>query len=300
MCADGARDPRLTMLSRGPGGPGHSGLTLNGQDQALRLARYFRDRPVSFTRVFSSDLDRATDTARVMCQYQLGSGPALEPIQLPALREQCFGCGSQFVSASNAESMASMKLRVNGFLRDYILPLMADQTQGNDQVVAVVAHGVILQVIWSCLADLFGPQAFHLSRTVGRNDGDYMHPVWSNTGIMELDIRPSGVPEEMVARNAVYISVDPPWITKSAAPTPPGGSPSLEGWSLTILSVDSTMHLSGDALAQTIPDLRPYSTQQSMDDISTNGDCVVSCVFSYFVTTPMMRHDFTQTCSESY
>lgn len=251
----GAR-PRSHTNNTNPRGPGHSGanLTANGQDQALRLARYFRDRSVSFTRVFSSDLDRATDTARVLCQYQLGSGPALEPIQLPALREQCFGCGSQNVSSSNAESMASMKLRVNGFLRDYILPLMADKAQESDQVVAVVAHGVILQVIWSCLADLFGLQAFHLSRSVGRNEGNYMQPVWSNTGIMELDIRPSaGPPADMVAREGVYIGVDPPWITKSTLPTLPGWSPPLKGWSVTIMSVDSTMHLAGEALGADHP-----------------------------------------------
>lgn len=259
MCADGGDpDSRLTLPSRGPG---HSGLTANGQEQALRLAQYFRDRPVSFTHVFSSDLDRATDTARVMCQYQLGSGPALEPIQIPALREQCFGCGSQSMSASRAESMSSMKLRVNAFLRDYILPIMSDRTSESGAVVAVVAHGMILQVIWSCFAELFGPHSFYLARTVGRNDADYMHPVWSNTGIMELDVRPGGPPEEMVAK-----SVDPPWINNSAPPTQPGGSPLLQGWSVTILSVDSTMHLDGDALAQTIPEVRPHSKQQSMDD----------------------------------
>lgn len=259
-------EPQIPELTRQLRSSASSGLTANGQDQALRLALYFRDRPVSFTRVFSSDLDRATDTARAMCQYQLGSGPTLEPIQLPALREQCVGCGSQTLSADNAEPMTSMKLRTNGFLRDYIMPLMADQTQGSGQVVAVVAHGAILQVIWSCLADLFGPQAFHLSRRVGRDEGDYMLPVWSNTGIMELGIRPSGPPEDMVARNEVLTSVDPPWITKSAPPTLPGESPPLKGWSVTILSVDSTKHLAGNSLGQTIPEVRAYSTQQSMDD----------------------------------
>lgn len=201
-----------------------------------------------------------------MCQYQLGSGPALEPIQVPALREQCFGCGSQTVSASRAESVSSMKMRVNSFLRDYILPLMADRTSGSGAVVAIVAHGVILQVVWSCLADLFGADSFHLATTVGRNDGNYMHPVWSNTGVMELDIRPGGPPDELIAQNAVYTGVDPPWITKSAPPTPPGENPPLMGWSVTILSVDRTEHLAGEALAQTIPQVRPYSTQQSMDD----------------------------------
>lgn len=215
--------------------------------------------------MLSSDLDRATDTARVICQYQLGSGVSLEPIQTIKLREQCSGCGSSSALTEQAESTASMKTRVNGFLREHILPVMADPTQSRGAVVAVVGHGVILQVVWSCLADLFDSQSFHLAQ--GADLGaDYMHPVWSNTGIMELDIRPGGPPTEMLTPSAVVTNVDPPWLTKSVPPTPPGGCAPLMGWSVTILAVDSTLHLSGHALAQTVPEAKQASKQQPADD----------------------------------
>ncbi|KAJ5169194.1 uncharacterized protein N7482_004788 [Penicillium canariense] len=227
-------------------------LTSVGKEQALCLARYFRDRPVRFTRVLSSDLDRATDTARAICQYQLGSGPALEPFQTAKLREQCFGCGSLSREVTGIESMASMRARVNGFLRDHIWPEMANHATSGDSVIAIVGHGMILQVVWACLADLFGPQSFHLARDAEWTGSGYIHPLWSNTGIMELDIRPGGPPEEMLAENTVHPSVKPPWLMRAKPPWPEGNAP-LVAWSVTILMVDSTPHLNGDTLAPTIP-----------------------------------------------
>jgi broad specificity phosphatase PhoE len=240
-------------------------LTGVGKDQALRLARYLRDRPVRFTRVLSSDLDRATDTARTICQYQLGSGPALEPFQTAKLREQCFGCGRLSREVTQIESMSSMRARVNGFLRDHILPEMANHATGGNAVIAVVGHGVILQVLWACLTEIFGSQSFHLARNAGAPGADYMHPLWSNTGIMEVDIRPGGPPQEMLIRNMIHPNVEPPWLMRAKPPFPPDGSAPLIGWSVTILTVDSTVHLDGEALAQTIPAVVPQSRQQPMD-----------------------------------
>lgn len=240
-------------------------LTGVGKDQALQLARYFRDRPVRFTRVLSSDLDRATDTARTICQYQLGSGPALEPFQTAKLREQCFGCGRQSREVTQIESMSSMRARVNGFLRDHILPEMASHATGGNAVIAVVGHGVILQVLWACLTEIFGAQSFHLARNAASPGTDYMHPLWSNTGIMEVDIRPGGPPEELLIRNMIHPNVEPPWLMRAKPPFLPDGSAPLVGWSVTILTVDNTAHLEGDALAQTIPAVMPLSRQQPMD-----------------------------------
>ncbi|OOQ87659.1 hypothetical protein PEBR_15999 [Penicillium brasilianum] len=240
-------------------------LTGVGKDQALRLARYFRDRPVSFTRVLSSDLDRATDTARVICQYQLGSGPALETFQTAKLREQCFGCGRSSREVTQIESMASMRARINGFLQDHILPEMANHVTGGDAVIAVVGHGVILQVLWACLTEIFGSHSFHLARNAEAPAVDYTHPLWSNTGIMEVDIRPGGPPPEMLLRNMIHPNVEPPWLMRSKLPFPPDGSAPLIGWSVTIITVDSTAHLDGDALAQTVPPVVPQSGQQPMD-----------------------------------
>ena len=152
------------------------------------------------------------------------------------------------VAPARIESITSMKMRINGFLRDQILPLMADRTTSSDAVIGVVAHGMILQVLWSCLSDIFGSQSFHLARAA--STGDYMHPVWSNTGVMELDIRPGGPPREMVLANAVHMNVDPPWLMKTRPPTPLGGSPPLIGWSVTILAVDSTLHLERNGMCE--------------------------------------------------
>ncbi|KAJ5610163.1 hypothetical protein N7510_006882 [Penicillium lagena] len=239
----------------------HSGLTELGQTQAQLLARHFRDNDVQFTAVFSSDLDRATDTARILCAQQLGTGPAMEPVQTEMLQEQFIGtkiatnsstrrgaaaggASDEGSSQPSEESMSSMRARANGFLRDHILPLMTDRTSATDAVAAVVAHGIILQVIWACLADLFDASSFNIAQEMG-GDGDYMHPVWSNTGVMELDIRPSGPPQEMVCQNTVQPIVNPPWVlTQAVQPTPPGGkNPPLKGWSVTILSMDSLDHL---------------------------------------------------------
>lgn len=103
------------------------------------LARHFKDRDVCFTNVFSSDLDRATDTARGICQQQLG-GWLLALFQTSLLKEQYFGTteGTRWQSADPAsttgtpgtwqggeqeESMASMRSRANSFLNDHTLPL---------------------------------------------------------------------------------------------------------------------------------------------------------------------------------
>lgn len=185
----------------------------------------------------------------------------MKPVQTGVLREQFIGTKTKTNSSkkrgaaaggssdggsfpSSEESMSSMRARANTFLRDHILPLMRDRTSATDAVVAVVAHGIILQVLWACLADLFDANSFNTAREMG-GDGDYMHPVWSNTGVMELDIRPDGPPEEMVLQNTVQPIVNPPWLlTQAVQPTPPGGkNPPLRGWSVNILSVDSLDHL---------------------------------------------------------
>ncbi|KAJ6127600.1 hypothetical protein N7523_003212 [Penicillium sp. IBT 18751x] len=239
---------------------GQSGLTSLGHEQAMRLARYFRDRPIRFNRVLSSDLNRATQTARIICRHQLRSGPPLEPFQTAKLRERCFGCGSMPNAPLRAESVASMKLRINGFLRDQILPLMADRTTSSDAVIGLVAHGMILQVLWSCLADLFGSQSFHVADSASTDD--YMHPVWSNTGVMEVDIRPGGPPQELLMANSLQVNVEPPWLMKDQPPTPLGGSPPLIGWSVTILAVDSTLHLEMDGTYAA-----RQCARQSMDEL---------------------------------
>jgi hypothetical protein len=63
----------------------------------------------------------------------------------------------------------------------------------------------------------------------------------------------------------IYPNVEPPWLMRAKPPFPPEGSALLIGWSVTILTVDSTAHLDGEALAQTIPAVVPQPRQQLVD-----------------------------------
>ncbi|GFF89116.1 phosphoglycerate mutase family protein [Aspergillus udagawae] len=235
-------------------------LTENGRTQVLLLARSLRDRMIRFTHVFSSDLDRASETAQGICQQQLASGALLAPIQVPTLREQQYGSleGTRWHSGAPAssisspdalrggeptytdeESVVSMRTRMNAFLQDHIIPFLVNADVANEEVIAVVAHGVILQVLWVCLADLFNQRDVHLGPGIGQADfGDYVRPVWSNTGVMELDIRPASIVPPYV-RDAAR----PPPFLLGSMQRPESFEAPLSGWSMTVMAVDDTTHL---------------------------------------------------------
>ncbi|KAJ9209924.1 hypothetical protein DTO166G4_8463 [Paecilomyces variotii] len=225
-----------------------SGLTNHGVIQIQRLAQYFRDRPVQFTRVFSSDLQRARLTATGLCQQQLGNR-SLAPMQTPLLQEQHFGSleGTRWKPRASTsrntpskaepvtgpsymeeESEDSMRARATSFLRDYILPLLLGNSP-EEEVVAVVAHGIILRVLWKCIADLFDPADIFISPDVdtsGIPPGSPLTPVWSNTGFMELDMRP----KPLITASGTLSQPAPPMATFSR-------------WQMVILSVNSRSHL---------------------------------------------------------
>lgn len=237
-----------------------------------------------FTYVFSSDLDRASDTANGICDQQLGA-PLLAPIQTPLLKEQDFGSleGTRWQSAAPAsstgssdalrggepsyteeESMASMRSRANSFLNDYIIPLIKSPS-GNEQVVAVVAHGVILQVLWVCLTELFDPRDIHIGPGMDQGDiTDYVRPTWSNVGYMELDLRPlprapplmrNPVPFTGAVQSSVQLA---------------DSSVQRAGWGMTVMSVDNTLHLYGvpqiNRTGGTVRNPAHGSRQQPMDN----------------------------------
>lgn len=202
---------------------------------------------MQFTRVFSSDLQRARLTAEGICQQQLGDHP-LAPIQTPLLQEQHFGLleGSRWKARASTsactpngavpgvgpsyveeESEDSMRARSISFLRDYILPLLLGNPP-EEEVVAVVAHGIILRVLWKCITDLFHSGDIFVSSEVetGVVPSSPLTPVWSNTGFMELDIRPKSLTTHSGTLPA-SISTDSPF----------------SGWQMLVLSVNNTSHL---------------------------------------------------------
>lgn len=286
----------------------NSGLTETGKTQVQHLARYFRDNLVQFSHIFSSDLDRATDTAQAICKYQLGAGAArLAPIQTHLLREQQIASpgsleGTRWKSGAPAsstgspdglaggepgyteeESLGQMKARASSFLRDFVVPLLdGPPSRGNnkEEVVAVIAHGMILQVLWICLADFFNPGDIHFGPGVSQADfADQVAPIWSNTGVMELDIKPGrgGVANTataagvITASNTAATTASPSVLTGSIPRAMGTGTgPPFAGWSMTILAVDSTTHLSTTQIGRTGGTVRNTvhgSRQGPMDEL---------------------------------
>jgi len=256
LCSAGSTDPSLSDT---------------GKTQMQRLAEHFRTRGIHFSHVFSSDLQRA----RITAEWINGGR---EPVQLPELREQHFDTlegasntgWSTYASGYVEESESEMGDRANGFLHDYILPVLFNSKDrpGNEEAVAVVAHGVILRVLWSRLADLFNRRDIKLGPGVDASTT----PAWSNTGYMELDIKPSSsqasrtaatttayAPSQGLYRTTSGTAGSPHSATASASsarstsPTATtsrggggvggGGGAELSGWTMTVLTIDDTSHL---------------------------------------------------------
>lgn len=176
--------------------------------------------------MFSSDLQRAVATAE-----GISSNNTAKLTLTSLLQEQHFGSregtgfrrriheqhDAEFVPA---ETELAMRARANAFLNDYFLPVVLDSS--SDQAIAIVAHGIILRVLWGCLTRLFSPGSVQASPTLGDGREGVPTPFWSNTGFMEISIE-----------------------LDAAAPfdTPSSSSFVLSGWSMTVLSIDSKPHL---------------------------------------------------------
>ncbi|MBQ9559991.1 MAG: histidine phosphatase family protein [Bacteroidaceae bacterium] len=120
--------------------PGH--LTREGILQAEELRERLRDVP--FRRIFTSDLKRAVDTARIIAGAH--DCPLTEE---PLLRERDFGrhTGGPYVSISHAldpsaETMESLSRRAAQFLSS-----IASDESLRDCDVLVVSHGLFLRVL---------------------------------------------------------------------------------------------------------------------------------------------------------
>ena len=173
-----------------------SALTTHGVLQARRLALHLvKDLPPG-THIFSSTLQRAVKTAETLRDAR--GGWVLK--QLPQLCEKDFGSseGARFGSRreypEDAESAESMRTRVDEFLEDHILPLVKSSTD----CVVVVAHGIILGVLFRRLCERLAPSAMTVSPEAQRSSSPFSKgstpvlPPWSNTGYLEAVLSPPG------------------------------------------------------------------------------------------------------------
>ncbi|KAJ5135390.1 uncharacterized protein N7515_004668 [Penicillium bovifimosum] len=216
---------KLALTTRDRAGSTDSALTNHGMAQINCLAQHFASSPTKFTAVFSSNLSRARITAEGICRAQVSPKDEvpLKPVLSPYLREKDFGsmeCRIWKAAPPTPlppdwivpESRISMRNRAKLFFDEYLLPLLMRDPDGQHKI-AVVAHGLILQELWSHLIELFVPADSELIIP-------YRRPMWSNTGYMTVLITPK--PTENI----------PP-------PVP------MPGFALVVAGVDNKKHLVG-------------------------------------------------------
>ncbi|KAF7946295.1 hypothetical protein EAE96_009296 [Botrytis aclada] len=270
-----------------------SALTNHGVLQANRLGTHLAASKVS--RIFSSDLQRAIKTAEAIRVAQ-DNVPSFEVTKLELLREQDFGhyekkpfherskgsnkTGKEIHSEAcrvdpgfrDVESKESMKRRMETFVNEHLVHLLnIDEKNTNDHTIAIVAHGIILNHLWRVILGRFDPKNVSIGPDVPRPERglEYLGG-WSNTGYLDLDIKPiqevspskvGSVPsvsdEQFNAQTSVEDEVE----------LPNHATDKLEiVMSLMIKSVNSIDHLKG--LKKTrggLGSLKHDSTQRTMD-----------------------------------
>ena len=267
---------RNFILIQYSAGVKNSALTIHGSLQATRLGQHFAKAGLRFTRIFSSDLQRAYKTAEAirLAQIELevtSDDRALAVTQVPLLREQDFGFyeGKSFLGRSrgtnktgkdnhreqhqddpefkDVESKESMALRMNTFLDENLLPALQVETEAFEEIIAIVSHGIVLSVLWRCFLKRFAAQTVSLAPGLAIGGGgitplEYLGG-WSNTGYMELAIRSRDVPMNSHTRTPIS-SDDAEVVDKSLKQSCSTVSVML-GYHMVIKTVNGKEHLKG-------------------------------------------------------
>ncbi|KAI0804935.1 histidine phosphatase superfamily [Xylaria sp. FL0064] len=174
-----------------------SSLTNHGILQAQRLGAHIASRrsvtgPVKH--VFASNLQRAYQTADAIveaCRLQNGgsaSSVTLDVVRVEDLREKHFGSseGKKFGTTEkddDSELPVSMRLRIDRFLDRHLGPTI-DQLVGENATIAIVSHGIILNVLLKALLSRYPPQSSSSHLLGERSGSEYLAP-WSNTGVLQ-------------------------------------------------------------------------------------------------------------------
>ncbi|KAI9804675.1 MAG: hypothetical protein M1833_006750 [Piccolia ochrophora] len=231
-------------------------LTNHGVLQAECLGQHLAARGLRFTDIFASDLKRAFKTADAIrlaqpMNDQRGLSYTLQILSTPLLREQDFGAleGVSYVASRQVpadvkvdlETKDRMVVRAEQFLDDYLIPVLAIEDVSQDPVVAVVSHGIFLNVLWRQLLRRFTPSSITAPPDIlpadRRTSVEYL--AWGNTAFLELDLgralphagRQPGIPDNNIAPGTL--------------PSPP--VPLLSQWRLTLVAINARDHLTAIA-----------------------------------------------------
>ncbi|KAK3706373.1 hypothetical protein LTR37_012751 [Vermiconidia calcicola] len=170
----------------------------------------------------------------------------------------------------DVESKESMAERIDKFLNEQLLPLLHGDTSTGELVVAVVAHGMLLSNFWRRLLLRLPRKSLTIAPEITAAKGNTILEYlggWSNTGYMELSIckdqqaqSPPDTQHGAAAEESELTTLptpvpprlDPDDAKVSLAPTTgdeqtmaKAAQQTLDGWSTTILAIDSTIHLLG-------------------------------------------------------
>ncbi|KFA60127.1 hypothetical protein S40285_09551 [Stachybotrys chlorohalonatus IBT 40285] len=167
-----------------------SALTAHGVVQARRLASHIVHR-VAATHIFASNLQRAAKTAEIVRDAQKTvHGTDIPVVQLPELREKDFGSteGVKFGEGKSqpldSETQDAQKARVDRFIDDYLVPLISVDSS----TCVVVAHGIILGILFRVLCARFPRGAVTAVPEAHRPGSSFVSPSWHNTGYVEATI----------------------------------------------------------------------------------------------------------------
>lgn len=196
-----------------------SELTNHGFQQATRLGQHFKTLELTFSNLYSSQLQRAAKTAGKIREAQLSTGGDDDPartvpdvVQLELLQEQDFGSmeGKKFYERPpdanitgkeqhrreskdvpgfvDVESKVSMGRRADTFLDEHLLPLLNGPAEGTEKCIAIVSHGIFLSTMWKRLLLRLPPKSVALSpelQATARPSLEHLGG-WSNTGYLEI------------------------------------------------------------------------------------------------------------------
>jgi broad specificity phosphatase PhoE len=208
---------------------------------------------LTFTHLFSSNLQRAAKTAGKIREAQLppvgddtSAAAVAEVVQLPLLVEQNFGSmeGKKFFERPpeskmtgkehhrleskgapgfvDVESKDAMARRADAFLDEYFLPLLDKSTGDAEKCIAIVSHGIFLSTLWKRLLLRLPAKSVELSpelQAPARPSLEHLGG-WSNTGYLELHMTQpptsDASPTAAVASDAVPVPSSSPAETPAA------------------------------------------------------------------------------------